>query len=114
MTPSRGLAARQKNGPGFGPREAGGPRGPHPSPRVGSQGGMPTRSPPEAGLTGSELYETCTRILLHRSRVCNHADPESAQFAQNPMEDAAVAEVLSLVRGVEADPGREDDRVPGF
>ncbi len=40
---------------GAGPREAGGPRGPHPSLRVGSQGGMPTRSLPEAGLTGSEL-----------------------------------------------------------
>jgi hypothetical protein len=44
---------------GAGPREAGGPRGPHHRQRVGSQGGMPTRSPPEAGLTGSELREAC-------------------------------------------------------
>ena len=47
--------ALRKEIAGAGPREAGGPRGPHPSLRVGSQGGMPTRSLPEAGLTGSEL-----------------------------------------------------------
>jgi hypothetical protein len=45
---------RNKDGEA-GPREAGGPRGPRLHQRVGSQGGMPTRSPPEAGLTGDEL-----------------------------------------------------------
>ncbi len=40
---------------GAGPREAGGPHGPRHRQRVGSQGGMPTRSSPEAGLAGDEF-----------------------------------------------------------
>src|SRR3954453_15734002 len=39
---------------GAGVGEAGGPQGRPPRLRVGSQGGMPTRSPPEAGLAGDE------------------------------------------------------------
>src|SRR5919204_6143843 len=39
---------------GAGLWEAGGPHSPRPRLRVGSQGGMPTRSPPEAGLAGDE------------------------------------------------------------
>ncbi len=40
---------------GAGLWEAGGPHSPRPRLRVGSQGGMPTRSPPEAGLAGDEF-----------------------------------------------------------
>jgi len=44
---------------GAGLWEAGGPHSPRPRLRVGSQGGMPTRSSPEAGLAGDELYKCC-------------------------------------------------------
>ena len=55
--PSAGSLQNGKVG-GAGPREAGGPHGPRPRQRVGSQGGMPTRSPPEAGLAGDELRKS--------------------------------------------------------
>jgi hypothetical protein len=50
----RRFAGAEKDG-GAGLWEAGGPHSPRPRLRVGSQGGMPTRSPPEAGLAGDEL-----------------------------------------------------------
>ena len=49
---------------GAGLWEAGGPHSPRPRLRVGSQGGMPTRSSPEAGLAGDELYKCC---LLYKN-----------------------------------------------
>ena len=50
----RRFAGAEKDG-GAGLWEAGGPHSPRPRLRVGSQGGMPTRSPPEAGLAGDEF-----------------------------------------------------------
>ena len=61
-TAGRPARARERRDPaetavvgGAGPREAGGPHGPRHRQRVGSQGGMPTRSSPEAGLAGDEF-----------------------------------------------------------
>ena len=49
-----GIMGRKMYSGGAGLWEAGGPHSPRPRLRVGSQGGMPTRSPPEAGLAGDE------------------------------------------------------------
>src|ERR1043165_3222943 len=53
---------------------------PAPRLRVGSQGGMPTRSSPEAGLAGDESYEAspCTFSLrpdLRVESILMHPDP---------------------------------------
>src|SRR5215218_9302452 len=57
-TPAQKQNAGQRGGVGgAGPREAGGPHGPRHRQRVGSQGGMPTRSSPEAGLAGDEYLK---------------------------------------------------------
>ena len=58
--PERSVPALGEEGGGVGPWEAGDPHGPHHRLRVGSQGGMPTRSSPEAGLAGDELLEERT------------------------------------------------------
>jgi hypothetical protein len=50
---------------------------PAPRLRVGSQGGMPTRSPPEAGLAGGELMKSpCVGnlILTHAQPPCQYRD----------------------------------------
>jgi hypothetical protein len=60
--------------------EAGGPPSPLSRLRVGSQGGMPTRSPPEAGLAGDEPWKKVPAfvwpILLHTLIYVNR-DPRA-------------------------------------
>src|SRR5436190_12686147 len=84
-----------------GPWEAGDPIGPHPRLRVGSQGGMPTRSPPEAGLAGDELRKSpwCgTPFCPIGGRYVNRVFGQSlAEVAEDPVKDAAVAEIADLV-----------------
>ena len=108
---------------GAGPREAGGPHGPRHRQRVGSQGGMPTRSSPEAGLAGDEYLKLISlppdfahhdpshnRVSTHDCATGLMFKPfvrDYLQVAQDAVEDAAVLEVADLVRGVEPDDGLE-------
>jgi hypothetical protein len=66
-------APKHRHG-GAGLWEAGGPHNPRPRLRVGSQGGMPTRSSPEAGLAGDELGKfpliAGAWILTYRRPLC--------------------------------------------
>src|SRR5215204_3539320 len=100
---------------GAGPWEAGGPHGPRHRQRVGSQGGMPTRSPPEAGLAGSESHKCPSgAILFYPEAPCQWGSERNfglAEVPQNPVENPAVAVVADLVGSVETNGRLEHNRV---
>src|SRR3954471_21293931 len=78
--PSLASRTRTLGHGGAGLWEAGGPHSPRPRLRVGSQGGMPTRSPPEAGLAGDELESLPDSLLvsLPYPWVYSHFDASGA------------------------------------